>query len=279
MIEVALNGVTSRRRNPNVPATVEEHAVDALACIDAGATIIHTHAPNLVVGADEAAEQYATTFRTIVEQHPGIICYPTVGFGDTVADRYRHVELLDDMGLVRQGAVDTGSVNLGGTGPDGLPPASEFVYSNPFAKIVLAHLMAQQTRSDPAGRHVGKVRLVRGLYERGLSAKDVRALFRVIDWIMDLPPELEVVFWEDIAAIEKEKQMPFITTPERVGRRAGIRKGIESLLRVRFGDEGLKLMPEIQNIHEEEKLIAILTELVSAKSPDEVRRIWLPEIG
>src|SRR3984957_18069712 len=136
MIEVALNGVTSRRRNPNVPATVEEHAVDALACIDAGATIIHTHAPNLVVGADEAAEQYATTFRTIVEQHPGIICYPTVGFGDTVADRYRHVELLHDMGLVRQGAVDTGSVNLGGTGPDGLPPASEFVYSNPFAKIV-----------------------------------------------------------------------------------------------------------------------------------------------
>jgi len=135
MIEVALNGVTSRRRNPNVPATVEEHAKDALACIDVGATIIHTHAPNLVVGAEEAAEQYATAFRPVVEQHPGIICYPTVGFGETFQERYRHVELLDDMGLVRQGACDTGSVNLGGTGPDGLPPASEFVYTNSFAKI------------------------------------------------------------------------------------------------------------------------------------------------
>ena len=135
ILEVALNGVTSRRRNPNVPATVEEHAKDALACVDAGATIIHTHAPDLVVGAEEAAGQYATAFRPVVEQHPGIVCYPTVGFGETVEDRYRHVELLDDMGLVRQGAVDTGSVNLGGTGRDGLPPASEFVYTNTFAKI------------------------------------------------------------------------------------------------------------------------------------------------
>jgi uncharacterized protein (DUF849 family) len=127
--------VTSPRRNPNVPATVEAHAEDALACIDAGATIIHTHAPQLVVGAEEAAEQYGVAYRPVVEKHPGVICYPTVGFGDTFADRYRHVELLDDMGVIRQGACDTGSVNLGGTGPDGLPPASEFVYTNSFAKI------------------------------------------------------------------------------------------------------------------------------------------------
>jgi len=135
MIEVALNGVTSRRRNPNVPATVEEHTKDALACIDAGASIIHTHAPELVVSAEEAAAQYASAFRPVVEQHPGVVCYPTVGFGGTMQDRYRHVELLDDMGLVRQGPCDTGSVNLGGTGPDGLPPESDFVYTNSFAKI------------------------------------------------------------------------------------------------------------------------------------------------
>ena len=136
ILEVALNGVTSRHRNPHVPATLEEHTTDALACIDAGASIIHTHAPNLVVGADEAAAQYATAFGPVVERHPGILCYPTVGFGETIQDRYRHVELLDDAGLVRQGAVDTGSVNLGGTGRDGLPPASEFVYTNTFATIV-----------------------------------------------------------------------------------------------------------------------------------------------
>jgi uncharacterized protein (DUF849 family) len=47
IIEAALNGVTSRARNANVPATAEEQAKDALACADAGATVIHTHAPNI----------------------------------------------------------------------------------------------------------------------------------------------------------------------------------------------------------------------------------------
>src|SRR5262249_13557230 len=37
--------------------------------------------------------------------------------------------------LARQGALDTGSVNLGGTGPDGLAPASDFIYTNSFKSI------------------------------------------------------------------------------------------------------------------------------------------------
>jgi len=70
--------------------------------------------------------------------------------------------------------------------------------------------------------------------------------------------------------------MPFITTPERVGHRRGLHRGIEALLRVRFGEEGLKLMPEIHNIHEEEKLDAILTALETTASLDDVRRLWTP---
>ena len=62
------------------------------------------------------------------------------------------MELLDDMGLVRQGAVDTGSVNLGGTGPDGLPPASEFVYTNTFAKI--GYEMQRVHRARPRPEHL-----------------------------------------------------------------------------------------------------------------------------
>ena len=135
IIEAALNGVTSRARNANVPATAEEQAKDALACVDAGATVIHTHAPNIAVPPDEAAEQYASAFRPLVEQHPGVVCYPTTGIGPTIEDRYAHVELLDDMGLIRAGFVDTGSVNLGGTGADGLPPNSSYVYTNTFADI------------------------------------------------------------------------------------------------------------------------------------------------
>ena len=53
---------------------------------------------------------------------------------------------------------------------------------NLFSKVVLAHLKALETRKDAANRHVWKLRLIRGLYERGLGSKDVRELFRVIDW-------------------------------------------------------------------------------------------------
>jgi len=48
---------------------------------------------------------------------------------------------------------------------------------NPFALLVLAHLKTLQTRRDPAAREGWKVRLVRGLYGRGLGAEDVRRLF------------------------------------------------------------------------------------------------------
>jgi 3-keto-5-aminohexanoate cleavage enzyme len=135
IIEAALNGVTTRARNANVPATPEDQAGDALACVDAGATVIHTHAPNIMVPPDEAADHYAVAYRPVVEKFPGIICYPTTGVGATIEDRYGHVEVLDDMGLVRAGFVDTGSVNLGGTGADGLPPNSNYVYTNTFTDI------------------------------------------------------------------------------------------------------------------------------------------------
>ncbi len=62
---------------------------------------------------------------------------------------------------------------------------------NPFAVVVLAHLKAMETRRSPAERHAWKVRLVKGLYGRGMEPEDVRRLFRFIDWVMELPEPLE----------------------------------------------------------------------------------------
>jgi hypothetical protein len=148
--------------------------------------------------------------------------------------------------------------------------------ANPFAQVVLAHQKARQTHDDPAGRRAWKVRLVRGLYERGFSPKDVRELFRLIDWLMELPPALNSVFRQEVDKIQEEGHMPFVTSIERVVLCEGLRMGIESLLRVRFGEEGLKLMPEIHEIYEGEKLQTILKALETAASPDEVRRLWAP---
>jgi hypothetical protein len=149
--------------------------------------------------------------------------------------------------------------------------------ANPFAKIVLAHLKARQTQGDPANRSVWKLRLIRALYEQGLSARDVRELFRVIDWLLALPAPLERAFWKEITELQGEKRMLFITTPQRIGRLEGMCEGIKGMLKIRFGDAGLKLMPEIeQEIHEEEKLREIMKALETVPSPEELRHIWSP---
>jgi hypothetical protein len=148
--------------------------------------------------------------------------------------------------------------------------------TNPFSKIVLAHLKARETRGNPTDRRACKLRLVRGLYGRGFSAKDVRDLFRLIDWLIELPAAMEDAFRRDIETIQKEAHMPYVTSIERSARREGQREGIESMLRHRFGDAGLKLMPEVHEIHDEEQLRAILKALETAASLDEVRHIWSP---
>jgi hypothetical protein len=96
----------------------------------------------------------------------------------------------------------------------------------------------------------------------------------LIDWLMELPPALGRVFRQDMDKIQEEKRMPYVTSIERLARGEGVCLGIESLLRVRFGDDGLKLMSEIREIYEEEKLEAILKALETANRPEEVRRLW-----
>ena len=120
--------------------------------------------------------------------------------------------------------------------------------SNPFARVVLAHLKALETRRDPQLRRTWKFRLVRGLYERGFRAEDVRQLFRLIDWLMELPPALDDLFWDEVENYHKERTMPFVTTPERIGIKRGMLQLIEDLLHARFGVEGPNLLPEIRDL-------------------------------
>lgn len=135
IIEAALNGVTSRARNPLVPVTPDELARDAIACIDAGATVVHTHAHNLGAPVEELVAAYAACYGDVLDARPTSILYPTVGLGPSVADRCQHVIELATSGLIRASFRDPGSVNLGGTGPDGLPPPMEYVYTNTFADL------------------------------------------------------------------------------------------------------------------------------------------------
>jgi uncharacterized protein (DUF849 family) len=150
IIEVALNGITSRRTNPRVPVSPEELTDAAIGCIDAGATIVHTHAHDLAAAPTERTEEYSRCYRAVLDARPDTVLYPTTGIGPSVAERYAHVGMLASEGLIRATFVDPGSVNLGGVGNDGLPPPIEYVYANPFADIRYAFDLAVQHRLGPS---------------------------------------------------------------------------------------------------------------------------------
>jgi hypothetical protein len=72
--------------------------------------------------------------------------------------------------------------------------------------------------------------------------------------------------------LPKDQSMPFITTPERYGIREGMLLMIEDLLRLRFGEEGVRLMPEISDMEDADKFRAVHQAIATATTLDEVRR-------
>jgi 3-keto-5-aminohexanoate cleavage enzyme len=134
VIEVAVNGGTTKARNPNVPREPNEVAADAIACIDAGAHIIHTHLDDFSLGGKDAADIYLKSYRAILKERPNAVLYPTMGKGDG-ADRVAHVDHLAEAGVLRMTYLDPGSVNFGSTGPDGGVGAFKWLYQNSFADI------------------------------------------------------------------------------------------------------------------------------------------------
>jgi hypothetical protein len=162
--------------------------------------------------------------------------------------------------------------------------------SNPFATVVLAHLRAQQTRGDAPSRLGWKLRLVRMLYDRGRSAEQIRQLFRFIDWMMDLPQDLETAFTDQLHQLEQEKHMPYVTSVERLahekgmqqgmqqGMREGISRGlisgIRSVLEVRFGDRAGGIIQQIEQLADAEILAKVLEQAKTVEQPEQLASIW-----
>ena len=153
--------------------------------------------------------------------------------------------------------------------------------------MVLAFLNARTTKSEPKSRLNSKIRLAKGLYDRGWSADDVRQLFRLIDWLMELPDELQGTFRQDLHEFEEERKMPYVTSVERLAKEEGIKLGIEKGetigaraellanlalgLESRFKTDGIRLMDEIRGIQDLQRLRAIRDLLWAGKSIQDVR--------
>jgi uncharacterized protein (DUF849 family) len=147
IIEAAINGQTSKERNPHVARTPEEISADALACIEAGAAIIHNHIDRSGLTEVEAAERYLEGWRPVLAARPDALLYPTVHFGPPLS--YEHLVPLAQSGRLRLGLADPGSVNLGGVDAQGVPQGG-FVYSNSFTAIARAFEICAAHRLGPS---------------------------------------------------------------------------------------------------------------------------------
>jgi 3-keto-5-aminohexanoate cleavage enzyme len=135
VIEVALNGTTRPERNPTVPVDPDAIVEQGLACLRAGASVLHCHLPGHGVPAEPAAEAYGAIFAEWLAADPDALVMPTLGSGPDVAEKLRHVDLLAERGLTRIAFIDPGSMILARATPAGLPDPASFVYVNSVADI------------------------------------------------------------------------------------------------------------------------------------------------
>ena len=161
---------------------------------------------------------------------------------------------------------------------------------NPFAVIVMAHLKEMETKEDIDNRLFWKITLVKRLYEKGYSKRDILLLYKFIDCLINLPEELGRKFHEEIIRYEEEKKMPYITTAERIGIEKGIQQGIQQGLQqgmrqgllkaiklgleLKFGAEGLKLYPEIKKIEDVDVLEAISEAIRTAENIEDIKKLY-----
>jgi hypothetical protein len=152
---------------------------------------------------------------------------------------------------------------------------------NPFAIVTMAHLQTQATRHRPAERYAAKLNLAKMLYKRGYHRQDILELFRFIDWVMALSPELEEQFMTDVVAYEAQERKPYVTSVERIAIRRGIEQGIEQgmqqavydllleTLETRFGPVPEPLKTRLGTITDIGRLKALHHEALLAGSLDD----------
>ena len=103
-----------------------------------------------------------------------------------------------------------------------------------------------------------------------------------IDGLMVLPDDLEKKLEANLAAIEEEKQMPYITGFERraiekglsQGQIEGLRDAIQAVVEVRFGGIDPQTLKELQSLTDRAALQAARAAVQTVDSVDSLRVIW-----
>ena len=131
---------------------------------------------------------------------------------------------------------------------------------NPFAVVVMAQLKSLEAKDDNTLKFAAKRELLRGLYHRGFSRQGIANLFRVIDYLITLPREVEDKLQEEMHEIEEGRKEMLVTSWEMIaaqkgrqqGLQEGLQKGLESLvvqlLTQRFGELSARTRKQLSSL-------------------------------
>ena len=143
---------------------------------------------------------------------------------------------------------------------------------SPFAVMVMAHLRTQATTQDLTGRLRWKLSLIKRMYELGYSRDKISQLFRLLDRLMTLPPDLDLNFKTELKRFEAEKEMRYITSIERIGIAEGIQQSIAKILKLRFQDVPPELVEQLNKLYDIESLNQLLEKAVTTASMAEFQQ-------
>ena len=112
-------------------------------------------------------------------------------------------------------------------------------------------------------------------YDRAYSREVILELFRIIDWLVQLPEGLENRFLEQVHQLEEDK-MPFVAPAEEIWEKRGMEKGeAAALLRQmerKFGSEVTAAHRERIEQADSETLLAWLDRILTAETAEEIFR-------
>lgn len=203
-LEVALNGPWSRDRQPRIPLLADEIFEQALACAEAGASIVHFHAYDPVTGRQRDDYDIYAPIIERIRSRVDVICYPTVPFAGSVdspnpltaTQRFAAVEKLLQAGLIEWSALDPGSTNITHYA-DIAQGKQGFVYANPESHFRYGLELARKHAMTPsyAIYEPGFIRLGAALHKaypgaptpvyRFMFSDDMAFGFPATEWALD----------------------------------------------------------------------------------------------
>ena len=156
--------------------------------------------------------------------------------------------------------------------------------TNPFAIMIMAHLTTMMTQGKPPMRQQGKWDVVRKLLEKGYDQEDIRKLFRLVDWMMTLPQELQQNFEEQLKRYQEERRMPVLSHMEHRAMQEGIEQGtlqtiresVLEVLTIRFKVIPLELIEAINQIQDSLVLKQLLRQAIAISSIAHFQQLLSP---